>query len=263
MSKVKKSAPEPKSASGVKSAIRVFKVLELFDQLRVPLTVSDISRELELPLSSTLMLLRSMTDHGYLTNEETRKCYFPTPRLSELTSWVDFTATGVENVTFLLDDLSRATGETIVLAAEQSLEVVFLRILPSKHPLSLSIEVGNRTPIESSAVGLAAMSAKTDEELQALFDRLADIPDRALSDTEKKKLLRTVRKTRKQGVAIGYGLMSPDIGAIAAPLPAGKSNVTYVVSIGGPRNRIANNEATITAALKKHIARLEKARRVS
>lgn len=246
------------TAAGVKSAIRVFEVLELFNRIRTPLTVSDISRELEYPLSSSLMLLRCMTDYGYLTMEETGKSYYPTPRLSHLTGWVEYSTAGVDNLSYLMEDLSKLSGETVVLAAEQGLDIVFLRILQSDHPLTLSIKEGSRTVIERSAIGLAALSTKTTEELDTILDRINALPDRKLSATVRQELIAEIKKIRKSGISIGYGRMSHDIGAIAAPLPKGNSKVTYVVSVGGPRERILANQDYIAKSLKSVISNLKK-----
>ena len=247
----KAATKSPASTAGVKSALRVFEVLELFDELRQPLTVSDVARELGYPVSSALMLLRCMNDMGYLSLDSQRKVYCPTPRLSRVTSWVDYSAVGIAHLNDMLLDISRLTGETIVLAAEQDLDAVFLRIIRSAKPLSLSVDVGGRARLESSAIGCAILAPKEDDELQRFFARLDTLPDRRLSRRERKALEQRVADCRERGVAIGFGLMSPDIGAIAAPLPRGDINVQYVVSVGGPADRIAENQDTLIDALQR------------
>lgn len=252
--------PREGGAGGVKSAVRVFEILELFDQVRIPLTVSDIARELDYPVSSALMLLRCMQDQGYLTLDEHRKTYMPTPRLSRITGWVDYSATGVKDLNGMLEDLQRSTGETIVLAAQQGIDAVFLRILRSHQPVSLAVQEGSWATLEESSVGLAILSAKTDGELDALLARINKDPERALSLSARQDLLKRVAKVRAKGVSCGYGYMSPDTGGIAAPLPVGPSGVLYVISVGGPKDRIKSREKEIVAALKDAVVQIEKQR---
>ena len=71
----------------VKSAIRVFEVLEFFDEVQRDASLSDIARRLGYPVSSTSMLLQSMVDAGYLVQGE-KRVYRPTPRVTLLGSWV-------------------------------------------------------------------------------------------------------------------------------------------------------------------------------
>ena len=50
----------------VKSADRVFDLLELFERVRRPLRVGEIAERLGVPQSSVSMLLRTMVARGYM-----------------------------------------------------------------------------------------------------------------------------------------------------------------------------------------------------
>lgn len=241
------------TSSAVKSAVRVLRVFELFDALRQPLTVSDIARELEMPVSSSLMLIRSMTELGYLAFEESRKTYFPTPRLSGLTQWIESSAAGIGNISQLMRDLHELTNETVVLAVEQGTEVRFLRIIRSAQPLALSVDEGGTAPIDSSTIGLAMLAAKGPDDFERLLRRLAARHGDDFSEERQAALRQRIEEIRKERVAIGYGLMSEGIGAIAVALPKGKAGLTFTVSVGGPRERIAEREAHIVDCIREAI----------
>jgi len=72
----------------IKTAGRVFEVLEYFRQVRRPLAVREIAAHCRYPLSSTAVLLKSMATLGYLTYDHTRKAYFPTVQTAVLGDWV-------------------------------------------------------------------------------------------------------------------------------------------------------------------------------
>src|SRR5690606_38656604 len=76
-------------ASVVKSAGRALQILEYFDAVQREASVSEISRALHCPQSSTSVLLRSLVHLGYLQNDRYRRTYYPTRRVSLLGNWVD------------------------------------------------------------------------------------------------------------------------------------------------------------------------------
>ena len=70
----------------VKSAQRVFQILELFAEDRAPRRPIQIARQMQYPVSSTIALLRTMVASGYLAFERRSRTYFPSVRLFQLTS---------------------------------------------------------------------------------------------------------------------------------------------------------------------------------
>ena len=65
----------------VKSAGRVFAVLELFDEARTPLSATEVVRRLSFPQSSTVALLKTMVSLGYLAFDQFDRRYLPTMRV--------------------------------------------------------------------------------------------------------------------------------------------------------------------------------------
>ena len=70
----------------VKSARRVFEILEFFAMTRRPCRALDIAASLMYPASSTAALLKTMTHRGYLSYEQRSHTYFPTVRLYHVTA---------------------------------------------------------------------------------------------------------------------------------------------------------------------------------
>src|SRR6185312_9907237 len=77
------------NASVVKSAGRVFEVLELFDAERQAMTATSIARALKYPASSTVALLKSMVSLGYLAYDPNERTYFPTIQLAVISRWLE------------------------------------------------------------------------------------------------------------------------------------------------------------------------------
>ncbi len=67
--------------SVVKSAHRVLLVFEFFAERQLPASAMEIAINLNLPQSSTSMLLRSLVSVGYLGYDSETRLYAPTLRL--------------------------------------------------------------------------------------------------------------------------------------------------------------------------------------
>src|ERR1700749_1509407 len=72
----------------IKSARRVFDILELFRERQCPLRLKDVVDALDMPTSSAAALLKTMAQMNYLSFESTSRAYLPTLRLSQLGGWV-------------------------------------------------------------------------------------------------------------------------------------------------------------------------------
>ena len=65
----------------VKTAARVFDVINLFAEVRQPMIYSEIARRTEIPLSSCHALLQTMVAKGWLYAPGVKAGYYPTQRL--------------------------------------------------------------------------------------------------------------------------------------------------------------------------------------
>ena len=76
------------AGGAVKSAGRVLEVLELLGNVRKPLSASEIGRLLEYPKSSTNVLLKYLTNLGYLPFDPDTMHYLPSLRVTSLGAWI-------------------------------------------------------------------------------------------------------------------------------------------------------------------------------
>src|SRR3954471_16702946 len=99
----------------VKSAGRVFEVLELFDAERQAMTATAIARALKYPASSTVALLKSMVSLGYLSYDLNDRTYFPTIQLAVISRWLEDSFYVEGHLLELMDEIAAATRENIIL----------------------------------------------------------------------------------------------------------------------------------------------------
>jgi DNA-binding IclR family transcriptional regulator len=233
----------------VKSAARVFAVLELFEAEQRPMTATAIERALQWPQSSTLALLKTMVQLGYLALDPLERRYEPTLRLSNLGRWV-----GARFVQGHLDDLIRevaeATGETVSIVGQNDLWMEFLSVRAGRNPLTLNIDPGSRAPLFNSTIGMVALSCRTDREIAELGKRVRKLPAGERETPDMAHVAEEIAGIRKRGHAIGYGRYIASIGAIAWPLRQDGDPRPLVLSVAGPAEMIHQAEAAIVAAVE-------------
>src|SRR3546814_7186331 len=102
--------------SVVKSAGRVLRILEYFDSVQREACVSEISRSLKWPQSSTSVLLKSLVSLAYLQNDRFRRTHRPTRRVCLLANWVDPALVRPGELLMQADELARRTQKTVIIS---------------------------------------------------------------------------------------------------------------------------------------------------
>ncbi|MEQ9814035.1 MAG: helix-turn-helix domain-containing protein [Azospirillaceae bacterium] len=207
------------SEEGVKSARRVFEILELFAKERRELTVIEVADALGFPQSSTSALMRTMAALGYLHYDTRQRSYQPSARLPLITSWIGQHLFRQGRILRLMEDLSRATGETIILGIENGLNVRYIHVIEATGPIRLHDIAGRLRPFATSAVGLALLSTFDDATISRLIRRLNSEKARGENVVKLSDLMARVNEARDQGYVVSNGGIVPGGGAVAMVLP--------------------------------------------
>lgn len=188
-------------AGPVKSAQRTVELLEYFAGNRGPHTLADIQQALGYPKSSLYMLLRTLTECGWVETDRTGTLYGIGVRaLLVGTSYIDgddFVAAARD----VLDWLAEATGETIHLARADGPNVVYLATRESKHYLRPISRVGRRLPSHTTSLGKALLAELPEPSVRKLLgDPLPGLTEHSLTDHD--RLAADLAETRLRGYAI-------------------------------------------------------------
>jgi DNA-binding IclR family transcriptional regulator len=244
---------ETRGADGVvKTAGRVFEILEYFREVRGPLSVREIAEHFNYPFSSTSVLVKSIATLGYLTYDRDQRAFFPTLRLATLGDWLYDAMYGGEVLLRLLEDISSETGETAMLAVQNDIYSQYVHIVPNKlQVIQLNVPVGTRRPLCWSGTGWALLSQHTDESIEYLIERSLTRMrgDPGIADMTREKTFAQVREVRKTGFAVTNGTVTEGAGVIAAPLPVSVNGMRLAVAAGGVAGRLIAHKAEIMKAM--------------
>jgi len=236
----------------VKSALRAFEILELFDDLQCPLTAADIRARLGYPQSSLSMLLKTLAARGYLDFDPRTRQFQPSLRTALLGSFVEQAQFGAD-VPLLMGELARRTGGTVMLAALNAnfAQFVHLVVNPAhKAPLY----PGCLRPMFRSAVGRMLLSTWDDQRIELLGRRAnAEGMGEPLDLGHLRDDMQMVREQR-HACTLDRGV--PGLGAVAVLLPLARLRRPIALGIGCASLVMATQKETFLAELAAAIDRL-------
>lgn len=240
----------------VKSADRALAIFEVFEEHRRPMSAKEIAETLEMPRSSTNVLLRSLISAGYLQYEQSTSRYFPTLKVVGLGDWLFEGRYENAALVSIVRDLGAATLETTTLSMRHGFKVRFLNVFESTLPIALNVRPGDGVLVFGSASGLAVLAASDDDDIADLVDRYNRRSGRAQDKVDRHQLMDDVCLVRERQYSIAYDKWLADAGAIAVPIRGDVFGAPTSIGVGGPTFRIKRREDEIIQTLLEQTAQL-------
>lgn len=219
----KKPAASAKgSASAEETAVgslsRGLQIVEVLTSAQGCLTLSEVAAQTGLDASTTLRLLHSLSDKGYVVRDESNKRYLAGPRaLSPLPLFHPLTIFRRE-AEQVLKSLVDRTGQTAALVLFLGTERLVVDFLRGKDPLSLYYDTWLKTPLHGTASGKLLLAWVSDAEREQLLGPGPYAAHTPATITDPATLGRQLDDVARQGYAVARGEAFPDFVAIAAPL---------------------------------------------
>ncbi|MBT2305117.1 IclR family transcriptional regulator [Variovorax paradoxus] len=238
----------------VKLVARTLELFELYARECRPLSLTEISRGLGIPMSSALALARTFTANGHLYETRKRSGYYPTRKMLLLCRAIDASDPILELVGPALEALRDRCNETVVLGRRQDLDVVYIDVHHSRQAIRYNPSVGELRPLTSNSIGKALFAVMSPEEQKKLVERMPwnRLTPRTIVDS--KRLLEDAAQVRARGWAANIGESVRDLAAIAMPFQL--AGEWYGVSIVGPLERMESHWDSHLEALSAAIADL-------
>lgn len=234
---VTKSLESSAQSTTVKTALRVIAIIELFAQEMQPLSLSEIARALNVPVSSCLGLLRTLTQLGYLYETGKRQGYYPTGRLYTMAHRIYRADPILEKIRPSLEELRNTTQETIVLGKLTSeWRVVYIDVVHSLNPIRYVAVAGTQRSVHANSIGKALLSCLNETERQHIFHstQLGVFNPRTLSSAD--AIEADLIASKDRGYFANFGESIADVAGVAWPLQV--NGTFYAISIVGPMYRI-------------------------
>jgi DNA-binding IclR family transcriptional regulator len=208
---------------------RALRLLDAFDAQRRELTLSELARRADMPLSTAHRLMQELCAWGAV-ERGTDGLYRIGLRLGELGSLAPRGPGLREAALPFLEDLSQITKENVQLAVREGTEVVFVERIAGSGAVPVLTRVGGRFALTATGVGLVLLAhapAEVQEEvLNGPIDRYT-----AKTVTDPVQLRRMLADTRSNGFSISDRQVTMDALSVGAPIRDRRGEVIAAVSL--------------------------------
>ena len=239
----------------IKTARRLFEILEYFDAVQRPLSLKDVTGYFDYPVSSASALLKSMVVLGYIDYDRYSRTYMPTMRIVQLGSWVQGALFGEGSIVSLMKYLSRETEETISIGTQSDLYMQYIHTIPSPHAIQFAIRPGTIRPLARSGLGWLILSARSDDMIEKLVRRINIEQENAEHKVDLAELMQRIRAIRAKDYVLSFHTVTADAGVIGMLLPERRQVRILAVGVGGPVVRLMEKRDHILSALRAGIDR--------
>jgi IclR family acetate operon transcriptional repressor len=241
-------------SSNVKSAIRVLEILEYLDSIRREAGVTEIARELNYPISSTSMLLQSLAERGYL-EQNSKRTYRMTPRVTLLGSWVAPNLSANGDVVAMMEEIGKQCGAAIVLAVPTSAAVRYIHVVPATKTVRMHVSPGATRPLVNSGFGRLFLAGMPEESIrQAVFRHNSHLAE-GETPVSLKSFQKNLEAIRATGHAVSVDQATPGAGVVAVRLPDAATDLVMGVGIGAPSELIRMHADEYATLIKDCIQR--------
>jgi IclR family acetate operon transcriptional repressor len=192
--------------------MRTLDILELLARQGRPMSASEISVTLAIPVSSLSYLLATLLDRSYLARE--RRAYRLGPAIARF-SPAAAEPRLAERVAPIVRAVSRDLNETVGFFVLRGFEIESLATEIGLQALRYSLEVGRRVPLHAFAAGKAMLATFSERSLKRYFrtvTREAFTPATIVAEADLRAALGEIRRT---GIARTRDEYTPGIAGIA------------------------------------------------
>lgn len=240
--------------SVIKTAARVFEVLEYLREVRRPVTVREISERLSYPLSSAQVLLKSIATLGYLRYDSSLRAYLASPRLASIGDWVMDAMFQGGRVLEALGEIARTSGFTAILAVENDIYAQYVHVILGGSAIQFNAQPGTRRLICMSGMGWALLAASSDEHVARAIHRSNLRLEPGGQTVDGEFVLARVEESRQQGYAFSKGTVTEGIGIVAMASSAPTADARFAVGVGGLIGQLERAVDTVVPQLRALLA---------
>lgn len=231
---------------------RALAVLRCFEDGERSKRLSDFSRTLGLSPSTTHRILSVLVSDGFLARDEDTERY-RLGRTVVLLGQIGARDAQLDHVQSVLQDLTRATGESTAIAVRDGHDALVIAAVASPQRFRFDHTVGTRLALHAAGMGKVLLAFGPASDLDALS--LEAYTETTITD--RVALQRQLEQIRARGWASNHGERYDGVNGLSRPIRNGEGAVVAAIGVQGPANRFtATQENDLLSALAEATAAL-------
>ncbi len=138
----------------------------------------------------------------------------------------------------LMQELADFSKGMVSLGIRDKLSMIYVENARSHSALTLSLDVGSRIPIGTTAMGRAYLAICPGTERLELMERIRELDELAWPRIEA-GIRRSIDEFRERGCCSSFGEWQKDVNAIAVAFQPGEGLPLMSINVGGPAFNLA------------------------
>jgi len=222
----------------VTALARGLDVLACFRTGESALSNQELAQRCRLPRSTVSRLTMTLTRLGYLIHvEESGRYRLGTACLALGSAML----TRLDVRKFArpaMLELANFSNATVALGVRDKLSMIYVENCRSAAALALTLDVGSRIPVVSSAMGRAWLAAVPQGQRQAFLEQVREVDAPAWPQIAHGVEL-ALEDYRRLGVSCSFGEWQKDVNGIARAFDPGNGLPIMAINVGGPSFRLS------------------------
>jgi IclR family KDG regulon transcriptional repressor len=230
----------------IQSVDRALHILDLFDETKTELKITEISRRLDLNKSTVHSLLKTLQKHNYIEQDMESGKYKLGLKLFERGNLIIHSLDVRAIAKPHLLELSTNTGDTLHLVILDSKEGLYIDKVEGTSANVVYSRIGRRIPIHCSAVGKALVAFKQELAIKKLLEGYVYKKQTDKTIRNEKEFLKELSTVRVLGYAIDYEENEPGICCVAVPVRNHLGEVIAAISLSMPTPKMTQQQLSLT-----------------
>ena len=236
------------------SVSRVIQILEALCASAEPVSLAQLSRDLEAPKSSLAALLRGLAEEGFVVSTES--VYRLGPRAFGLGSALLEARRRFQSSDLVRDGMRRLadrSDETVLWAVrdEGADTLTYVEVIESRNAIRFTVPVGDRRPLYCTSGGRVLLAAAPEAEAKAYLKRLKPQSMTASTEIDKTKLATEIEKAREQGISQTVDQAADGAAGTAVVIRDSTGAVIGALVVAAPSSRIQKKRTELARLVRE------------
>ena len=240
----------------VQTVEKALEIIELLtgNQYIDGVSISELSKELDLGKSTVHRIIETMEAKGYIHQDNDTKKYHLSWKLFELGNSIPRRRNLFTMDTTLLQALCDKFQETVNMGVRVDDSVVTIHKINPTSSLIANLQIGTREALHATAMGKALMSQMTREEIVKLLGTgpYEQFTSKTIKDVD--QLTENINIIRGRGYSLDDEEYSAGLTCISVPLKNYRNEIVAAISISGATIRMTEDKLNEIQKELKHVA---------
>ncbi|WP_343564562.1 IclR family transcriptional regulator [Kiloniella sp. b19] len=234
-------------------SLRFLLILEEVSRIGVPVTPTEISKNLGLAKQTVHRIFVTLEETGFLQRETDGKHYSAGPRMRTLSLGIMSSVRSRTARLSVMQALSDEIGETVNLVIPDRHNMTYLDRVETNWPLRIELSIGTQVPFHCTASGKLYLSSLPKSRLTPILEtrKLERCTDNTLCDPD--LLGRELDEIRKRGYSTDNEEFVAGMVAVATPILDANNRMVASLAFHAPTPRMSLEDAV------KHLESLQTA----